>query len=1537
MSSSSSGPRGPSSAVQVTYTSTSSFLDTPLCSHILSSITSQLPLRNVHHRPSAPTNAAVKTIQTLPVRLVPLADEQLKAKHKPETRHLVQANLLERPFVHVFLVATADSDAYRSHIRNEIRTWMNELKETPTLNAVPKSSGTQPALPSGAQDDENATAASSSKDKEEETSPEYLIVYVTPPAGASGATGSSGAGYFDRSPSSSSNALPAGTGSPSTPAKDDATTSASSAKTGMGRFLSSSTSSSSKDPTGGVLDKLKTDFGGGKKSERIVHISRLPASSNSHLTQFADPTIFADLLTALRQSVTTTFDLSIKAQREEAVKLKSLRSVRGWNPVSVFGKIECLANTYESIGLHDEALRCFEELDDLYEDCLREGELTWFPSITPTSLSEGEDSTSVLSPTGKPYREMILHSSASLWELKKYLLARRLMLLSKMGRGLAVMREAMAWLAEMRSMVAGQDLPPHCLAAFAISVCLDIVHHCQHLFLSPSGVLTHSLPAATFDDTIKARTTELDRLPASFHSLSGDVLAVALDQVQKMGVGFQYLPAAEPFITAQDEVVKTRETTGVTRPELLKAVEDEESFDTFYTALAERALDAFARGGRNKGRRRLQISLATLDLHRNRVEKAHSSFSTLLESFSERTTATWPSIERLLLRRQLECHAKLGKPKNRAWVASVVQLLRCMPSYGRDGIMAAGQDRGHEEDEWADEATLFSKLRSASMDFEKEVPVSGFSKLSLIAPASSRATLLDEEDGVQLPITIFSSLLTDLQVDDARFCLAGGGQKYQREQYWLTSGGITLKPGRNEVILRSSSSAPGNFVLDVSQIRLGRIVFQYVAPKSAPPPSSSSSMAAATALTPTLVKIPHDGEALDAVLEQPSVIALDQPRNAHLVVRSGRNKVTKATLRVKHIADARPLMGFAAGEADSGSAARVEPTEDELGLELSNVEPWTETTIVFPLDEAPPADGSAMPLLIDIEYHTPSSKASNSAATTKRLFRKRADLHTALPLGVNVQDFFRLDCLMCKFSISTGGGSTLKVKRADLVQQSQHDGAEVGAEESEYSIAGPPQLAEVKRRGASVVVTPRQPVAYVFKISRRPAKKTSKGHVTSSGAPSTSLRLSIVYRTLHEDAKVQVVRILDKRLASESSISRGTSTLLSRSLADFVDEQLDTAAYAATGSIRFYSPDGGTHTRESVLAHWRTSVLSRQWALSPTSTEGKMTLDVLRDVLTSAARCGPLPTSEAPEAAWRTLEIPVEVPQMDIVNSVRVLPATPTPVVVGHPLPVDVHITSTLHWGSRRGASGAAPVDDAASSSSLALPGGSRRRSSTPSSPVTAGGGEADTDAGSVFEDAVSAADGGGSDKTEKEDKHPASRDTTDSKAAVAGAEDKANQQRMHYEIQADFDSWIVSGPRRGVFHLSLSPPNPNTTKKTIAYTSLIPLRSGSLSLPSVAVWPLRAAPLDMPPSLAHGGGRRDDGRDEGQGALPTCETYVENVAERVRIVDAEPSEGEGDEVEWDAGSQVEQTGESFMAKRERRRVSRRETFCIDATALTAA
>lgn len=151
----------------------------------------------------------------------------------------------------------------------------------------------------------------------------------------------------------------------------------------------------------------------------------------------------------MKEGILTAFD-SVVSQREEEVKRsEGQRQMPGWNFCTFFIlKVsfrspmspllsncqiqESLAALFEGMGLFDDALTQFDELESTFTQVLREKNLSWFGSLI--SLSPKDDSQSLLSLTKKPYRDLILANTISTFDFRIYLLARQCTILAGMGR-----------------------------------------------------------------------------------------------------------------------------------------------------------------------------------------------------------------------------------------------------------------------------------------------------------------------------------------------------------------------------------------------------------------------------------------------------------------------------------------------------------------------------------------------------------------------------------------------------------------------------------------------------------------------------------------------------------------------------------------------------------------------------------------------------------------------------------------------------------------------------------------------------------------------------------------------------------------------------------------------------------------------------------------------------------------------------------------------------------------------------------------------
>ncbi|WFD25207.1 hypothetical protein MNAN1_000173 [Malassezia nana] len=161
---------GPEPLVPITYATHSSSTAIAQTAHAVRFLREHLPLRNLLWRPSRAiqclhlkspadtTGTPIRTLQDIPVHLVPLATHDASDRRIPLLYRL--------PPVHLFFVACDDSDVYRAQVRNEIRNWMAALHH----HMPPDYEGLRATVDGG-------------RDVPAHLTPEYLIVLL--PSGTS--------------------------------------------------------------------------------------------------------------------------------------------------------------------------------------------------------------------------------------------------------------------------------------------------------------------------------------------------------------------------------------------------------------------------------------------------------------------------------------------------------------------------------------------------------------------------------------------------------------------------------------------------------------------------------------------------------------------------------------------------------------------------------------------------------------------------------------------------------------------------------------------------------------------------------------------------------------------------------------------------------------------------------------------------------------------------------------------------------------------------------------------------------------------------------------------------------------------------------------------------------------------------------------------------------------------------------------------------------------------------------------------------------
>ena len=92
---------------------------------------------------------------------------------------------------------------------------------------------------------------------------------------------------------------------------------------------------------------------------------------------------------------------------------------------------ESLASSFEGANLLEDALIQYEELEASFFQVLKDRTL-WFGNFVEPSLKD--DSLPLLSITKKPYRDLIIANTVSVFDIRVYLLARQTNVLGQMGR-----------------------------------------------------------------------------------------------------------------------------------------------------------------------------------------------------------------------------------------------------------------------------------------------------------------------------------------------------------------------------------------------------------------------------------------------------------------------------------------------------------------------------------------------------------------------------------------------------------------------------------------------------------------------------------------------------------------------------------------------------------------------------------------------------------------------------------------------------------------------------------------------------------------------------------------------------------------------------------------------------------------------------------------------------------------------------------------------------------------------------------------------
>ncbi|KAF9227601.1 hypothetical protein BS17DRAFT_746219 [Gyrodon lividus] len=931
---------------------------------------------------------------------------------------------------------------------------------------------------------------------------------------------------------------------------------------------------------GSMLDKIRADFNV-EKRDRCVQLAWTAGEQS--------PAVWADLINKIKDGLLSALNTAVSSREEEVKRSEGQRHMPGWNFCTYFILKESLASSYEGVNLFEDALQQYNELEAAFMQVLREKNISWFGSLIHPAPKD--DSLPLLSVSKKPYRDLILGSTISVFDFRIYLLARQATLLSKMHQLVEICRKAIMFLSTFarRLREVESSLPEYFIESWTFSSALSVVDQC---------------------DTWAASWLEMEGIPLARYSASkGELIELAKSQLDILGVIVGHLPSKLPFSLAIPAPVtishspfisdKRSSTHRISKYEIMLAIGESEAFYDLYTTICNRAIDMYVKAGRRKFALKLHGSLAALDIHRGRLSNALTIFSSLPAHYAPHM---WTSLESFMLSRAIDTHANLGRPRDREWIHILLAFLKTYVNEISTELIMSEEDKAYV-------SRLVVALREAVGKLDSDLNHPDHPALSIRIAGDARCS--EDEDLLSLDVVIENHLPCDVIVEEVSTVLTG--QDANRLKFWAKV--AKLSPGQNNVTLTCATSCYGAYIFDSSEIQMSRLHFQW----------NHKATTATVNVKRNLVRLPHDARGLDVHLHQPHQTELGATFQMLLVLSTGRNDISTAT--VKLTAPVGVNFDYARALVQSKGAGEFEPSKNCITIVNA---PKGSNVIV----SVPHSDASRFRTIkIDVKV-TYSTILHPTVVRTLRTSRLVA---VSLPIAVNVEDYFRGKRLFSKFTISATTHQHVRLYSADL--------------RAPFQGLGGVKISGCRPGHAIMTVTPDHSVNYLFSVE------------SEHGPVLEPLYLVILYRMLREEVEALVNKEVEHVLLEKSlDVSQGQE--LTAEVIKYLDNDAAwVELYSATGKLVIPTPleitkglEESFESLQEILAQSRLPTESPfPWR------EIRIPVDVPRMNITAAA--------------WIGIHMPPFAGEVH--------PDKLTPIYAGQPISATLFIKTSLHWAEQ--------------------------------------------------------------------------------------------------------------------------------------------------------------------------------------------------------------------------------------------------------------
>ncbi|KAK3098351.1 hypothetical protein FSP39_018670 [Pinctada imbricata] len=373
-------------------------------------------------------------------------------------------------------------------------------------------------------------------------------------------------------------------------------------------------------PRSSVIDKVRSDFCS-KTSDRCIVLSE-PLKQDSK-SQESWSAFFQRLRSLLLQA----FNRHMVKFEENMRTLRENRNDPQWNFTNFFLVQEELAFMFEMLGLYEDALIQYDELDALFTQFVvahAAGSIIgWLTRFTTEKTNWA--GLSLHKSINQDKRNTIKDKKSTLIDLRNYLFSRQCALLFLMDKHLEVAKRAMDFLHNTVQEVGYLqiDWPPGAVDCWVFLSGLEVLQKCDS-FTEASQTKSYSLHTASLWDCIRKKLFAVGKLcgllPES--QTSSEQLQLVLELTAGMGI---------------EEDLDDEKPSSVQRPraKLREALSSKDSFQKIYLELSELAMGTYKHISRFRSARLIGKDLAEFYMSQGNPQKAENFLLDSMKSYHQ--------------------------------------------------------------------------------------------------------------------------------------------------------------------------------------------------------------------------------------------------------------------------------------------------------------------------------------------------------------------------------------------------------------------------------------------------------------------------------------------------------------------------------------------------------------------------------------------------------------------------------------------------------------------------------------------------------------------------------------------------------------------------------------------------------------------------------------------------------------------------------------------------------------------------------------